>query len=130
MITPELVSDRHPDLALVFFGTPLDELGFQRPALVCEVVSRGARARRRDYQDKSEEYRKIGIREYWIIDPGRKHVAVQTLKDDLQAPHWSQRIFTGDEVIVSELLPGFQGTVSQLWIDTEPDEDESAGNGS
>ena len=48
LIIPELVSDRHPDLAIVFWGAPLNERGQQRPGLVSEVVSTGKRARHRD----------------------------------------------------------------------------------
>ena len=43
VIIPELVSDRHPDLGLVFHGAPINEHGCQLPALACEVVSPGAR---------------------------------------------------------------------------------------
>jgi Uma2 family endonuclease len=51
LIIFELDSDQHPDLAVVFLGAPLDERGRQSPALVCEVVSPGARARLRDYEE-------------------------------------------------------------------------------
>src|SRR5271166_5077085 len=66
LIIPELESDRHPDLAVVFFGAPLTERGRHRSEWVCEVVSPGARARRSDYDEKAEEYLQLGIREYWI----------------------------------------------------------------
>jgi Uma2 family endonuclease len=91
---------------------------------------KSSRARRRDYQDKSEEYLKAGIREYWIIDPAGKQVTLRTIHHDPDAPAWSERTFAGDDVIDSEFLPGFQGTVSQLWIDADSASDRSPGNGS
>jgi Uma2 family endonuclease len=116
VIIPEFESDRHPDLALVFFGARLNSRGRQIPALVCEVVSPGARARRRDYEEKAEEFLTLGIGEYWIVDPKNRMVTILELRGDDGAPAWSERVFKGDEVITSTLLPGFQGTVSQLWI--------------
>ena len=49
----------------------------------------------------------------------------QELGDDPGPPAWSERVFTGEEVIAGALLPGFQGTVSELWINAELDEDEA-----
>jgi Uma2 family endonuclease len=129
LIIPELDSDRHPDLAVVFWGAALTERGRQRPELVSEVVSRGKRARHRDYEEKSEEYLALRIGEYWIIDPFERQVVVRTRQDGPEGPFWSERIFTGDDVIVSGLLPGFQATVSQLWINVEPEEDNGPGDG-
>jgi hypothetical protein len=45
-------------------------------------------------------------------------------------PVWSERVFKGDDIINSTLLPDFQGTVSQLWIDAAADEQEASTNGS
>jgi Uma2 family endonuclease len=129
LIIPELESDRHPDLAVVFLGAPLTNRGRQRPALVCEVLSPGARARRRDYDEKSEEYLTLGIREYWIIDPFQKQVTVRTRRETPEGPAWSDRIFKGDEVIISDLLPGFAIRVSELWIDPGTEDDEVPADG-
>ena len=68
-VIPELKSDRHPDLGIIFRTGPINARG--RQEWVCEVVSPGARARRRDYQQRSEEYLALGVREYWIVDPAR-----------------------------------------------------------
>ena len=69
---------------------------------------------------KSEEYLALGIREYWIVDPGDRKVTVRIREDRPEGPACSEREFTGDDIIVSVLLPGFQGTVAGLWIDAEP----------
>ena len=36
---------------------------------------------------------------------------------------WSECLFTGVELIQSALLPGFQATVSDLWLDLNQDEE-------
>jgi Uma2 family endonuclease len=120
LIIPELVSDRHPDLAVIFRGAPLSPRGRQIPEWVCEVVSPRAEARRRDYEQKSEEYLALRIGEYWIGDLREKKVTVRIRREGPGGPTWSERVFTGDDVIVSERLPGFQGTVADLWADIEP----------
>jgi len=76
LIIPELESDRHPDLAVVFRNFTRMYRDRQRPDLVVEIVSHGRRAKQRDYEEKREEYLELGIREYWIVDPEERHVVV------------------------------------------------------
>ena len=109
-------SGRNPDVALVLCGTPKDSRGRRPPSLVAEVVSK--RGEVRDYQEKREEYWVFGVREYWIIDPAARQVLVLNRRED----QWEERVFTEDEVIGSEMLPGFAGTVAELWVGQE-DED-------
>ena len=111
-----MVSGRNPDIAIVFRDAPKDQRGRRRPALVVEVVSEGGEDR--DYRTKREEYWAFGALEYWIVDRFMRQVLVLFR----QGEGWAERTFHGDEVIVSELLPGFVGTVAELWVD---DDDEA-----
>ena len=113
-----MASGRNPDLAIVFQGTPKDVRGRRRPALVAEVVSPGEVARRRDDEAKREEYWVFGAQEYWIIDLTLRQVLVLIRRGDT----WAERSFRGEERIASDLLPGFEGSVADLWIDMD-DED-------
>ncbi len=117
----ETESDRHPDLAIVFRGAPLNPRGRQIPGLVVEVVSPGARARRRDYEEKREEYLRLGIAEYWIVDPESRHVTVLVRQDAGANSSWAERVFQGDDSLESTLLPGFEGPVGALWVDVDPE---------
>ena len=62
--------------------------------------------RRRDYEEKRDEYRMLGIREYWVIDRFRRQLTV----------------FRGDEEIVLNeadhyhppLLPGFELPLAKI----------------
>ena len=47
---------------------------------VVEVVSAGAKRRRRDLEEKRLEYAVTGIAEYWIVDPLTKTISVLELK--------------------------------------------------
>ena len=60
-ISPAFQSDRHPDIAILFRQAPTDHEGTPLPVLGVEVVSRGKRVRRRDYEEKREEYLAIGL---------------------------------------------------------------------
>jgi len=50
------------------------------PDLVMEVVSPDRP--RRDYKDKKEQYEAHRVKEYWIVDPGRKRIEVWSLQGD------------------------------------------------
>ena len=110
---PTLVSGRNPDVAVVLAGTAKDARGRRPPSLVAEVVSK--RGEVRDYQEKREEYWLLGVGEYWIIDPASRQVLVLIRRGEV----WEERTFVGSEVIASELLPGFAGTVVELWADLD-----------
>jgi Uma2 family endonuclease len=125
LIIPGLGSDRNPDLAIVFSDAPLDNRRRRVPALAVEVVSTGAAARQRDYEEKREEYLAFGLREYWIVDPKDRTVTVLS-RGETSDITWSERVFRDGETIISGLLPGFAGTVAELWVDVEP---ETSGEG-
>jgi Uma2 family endonuclease len=119
-IIPELETDRHPDLAIVFRGTAQrDFKGRRLPVLGVEVVSPGSRARTRDYVDKRVDYLAVGLLEYWIIDPDQRQVTVLVRREVDGVAVWEERAFREAEVIISDLLPGFAGTVAELWADAD-----------
>jgi Uma2 family endonuclease len=123
LLIPELVSDRHPDLAVVFRKAPKNARGLQIPALVVEVVSAGSRARKRDYEEKPEEYRNVGIREHWIVDPSVRRITVLSRSGKGDRATWVSSEFQADDSSVSPLLPGFDAKVSEVWRDVSGSDD-------
>ncbi len=123
LIIPVLDSDRHPDLGIVFQDDARDARGRRRPSLVVEVVSPGRKARKRDYEEKLEEYLAFGVREYWIVDPEHEQVTVYVRQTTVEAPSWAANAYQGDKLIVSPLLPHFEGTVDRLWENVGPEGD-------
>jgi Uma2 family endonuclease len=121
LIIPELDSDRHPDLAIIPRGAPVDERGRRRATLAVEVVSPGKKARARDYVEKREEYLRLGLGEYWIVDRFERQVSVLVRRGEAAEAAWEEQTFRGEEIIVSELLPDLNARVSGLWADIEPD---------
>jgi Uma2 family endonuclease len=115
-----MASGRNPDVAVVLVGTARDNRGRQPPSLVAEVVSRGGETR--DYDTKRAEYLAFGIREYWVVDPGSRRVTVLERREGAGEPAWAEQVWQGDQVIAGALLPGFAGTVAELWADAELEE--------
>ncbi len=119
-IIPELETDRHPDLAVVFRGTvQRDFRGRSLPVLGVEVVSPGIRAKKRDYLDKREDYLAVGLLEYWIVDPELRQITVLSRREVDGVAAWDEQIYRGDEVIANECLPESAGTVAELWVDVD-----------
>src|SRR5689334_16756515 len=71
------------------------------PDLCMEVVSR---TWRRDRVDKKELYREFGVKEYWIVDPERRHIEVLELANGVYRVHVQA---SGAEPAGSKLLEGF-----------------------
>jgi Uma2 family endonuclease len=108
---PGMASGRNPDVAVTLVGTPKDAEENRPPSLAMEVVSRGIRARRRDYEAKREEYLAYGLREYWIVDPFERKVTVLVRDGD----SWDERTFVGEQAAEGLVLPGFRVPLPELW---------------
>jgi Uma2 family endonuclease len=80
------------------------------PSIVVEWVSESKRDWQRDYLEKREEYRELGIREYWIFDRFRRTLTVH--RGGGQEP--AELVVTEGETYRTPLLPGFELPVAQL----------------
>jgi Uma2 family endonuclease len=110
---------RRPDLVVLSEGLALAlaESGsstvmpeFPTPELVVEVVSPGKENADRDYRYKRSEYAVCGIREYWIVDPGRGVVSVLEWVDGF----YEVVEFVGGDRVVSPQFGDLGITVSEL----------------
>jgi Uma2 family endonuclease len=113
-VLPEMISGRHPDVAVVLQGTPKDARGRRPASFAAEVVSPGAEAHERDHVTKREEYLAYGLREYWIIDPIERRVTVLVRDGDA----WAETV-VADGAAASVVLPGFVILVADLWAGAE-----------
>ena len=71
----------------------------------------------RDYGEKFEEYEKIGVREYWIVDPLREQAIFYRLTDQ---GVYSAVTADAEGNYRSPLLPEFTLHVPTLWQDPLP----------
>lgn len=108
---PGMQSDRHPDQAIYLNPPPPGPKPWTKwtPDLVVEVVSQGGEDR--DYIEKREEYLKVGVREYWILDPAERRLHVLQRAGDV----WEEVIVTTDESYRPHLLPGLEFRPAELF---------------
>lgn len=80
--------------------------------LVMEVVSPGAKDRKRDLKDKRLAYAKARIPEYWIVDPKKEILTVLTLDHAKYIVHGEFKL---GEQAGSKLLKGFSVDVAEVF---------------
>ncbi len=107
---PGMASDRHPDQSIYLSQQPDDSLPWTRwtPDLVVEVLSKGSK--KRDTVEKREEYLRVGVAEYWVIDPVKRQLIVHHRAGDI----WEQETVTEDVVYRTYLLPGLEVRLVEL----------------
>src|SRR5690242_9757643 len=102
-----------PDVAF-FCGDHLDRITDRRaigaPDLVVEVLSPSTA--HYDLNEKRLHYAHNGVAELWIVDSKGKHVRVYLLGQDADRP---ARLFKRGDVLVTELLPGFELPLNRLF---------------
>ena len=110
-IVPRMISGRNPDVAVTLRATPPDSDGLRPATFAVEIVSRGKRARHRDYVTKRAEYLAYGLDEYWIVDRFDRRVTILVRDGDA----WAERVVTGDGSAESVVLPGLVVPLADLW---------------
>lgn len=80
------------------------------PTIVVEFVSEGLRDRRRDFEEKRDEYLEIGVAEYWVIDRFRRQLTVFRNKRGAAG----KTIVREQEIYKTPLLPGFELPLADL----------------
>ena len=108
-----LESERHPDLAIYKKPPPEgrndDEVwSLWVPEIVIEVVSRSSR--HRDYDEKPEEYLRLGVREYWIIDADEGLMKVLRRSRG----RWVDNAVRPPAGYRTRLLPGFEFSIESV----------------
>jgi Uma2 family endonuclease len=71
------------------------------PTIAVEFVSESSRDRRRDYDEKRDEYAAAGVQEYWVIDRFRR---TMTVFRGTASTH----VVKENEVYRTPLMPGFE----------------------
>ena len=83
----------------------------EQPDLVVEVVSPDYR--KHDFETKRREYAKVGIPEYWIVDPQEERVLVLSLNDN--GVYDVRGTYARGQLAQSALLPGFEVSMDAMW---------------
>jgi Uma2 family endonuclease len=95
--------DRLPDICVYLKASASGERVPERvPDIIFEIVSENLADQERDYIDKREEYHRIGVREYVIIDRFKRAALVLTWRPD----DYAEQVLAETAVYTSPLLPG------------------------
>lgn len=90
---------------------PVPPIPDRVPDLMFEIVSPGRTSLDRDYVEKREEYHRLGVREYVIIDRFKKIVTVLT-----HGPGgYEEQILTLADAYRSPLLPGLEFPLAEAF---------------
>ena len=90
-----------PDISVVCDPSKLDKKGCHgAPDWIIEIVSPSSKTM--DYLIKATKYMNAGVREYWIVDPEERSIAVYGFGDEFSAKFYT----FGEDVPVS-IYPGF-----------------------
>ncbi len=79
--------------------------------LAIEIVSQSLEDRERDLVTKRIEYARVGIQEYWIVDPAQETVTVLSLTGDVYS---ESDLFGRGDVVASSLLPELALPVAEI----------------
>lgn len=106
--------DRIPDVCIYLAGDSSSEnVPFRVPDMVFEFVSQSRRDQERDYIFKREEYHRIGVREYVIVDRFKQAVLVLTWRKD----DYDERTLRAGDVYESPRLPGFKLALGEVFAE-------------
>jgi len=109
-----LQSERHPNLAVYKTAQSEGETSgeiWRRwvPEIVIEVVSPSSR--QRDYDQKPEEYLRLGVKEYWIVDADERAMIVMRRSRG----RWIEKSVRTPAVYRTRLLPGLAFSCSAVF---------------
>jgi Uma2 family endonuclease len=97
------LDDRLPDICVYLTATASGKKVPQRvPDVIFEIVSESRSDQERDYIDKREEYHRIGVKEYVIVDRFKREALVLTWR----AEDYDERTLDENAVYTTPLLPG------------------------
>jgi len=101
-----------PDLVIICDHSIIDNVGIKgAPDMVAEILSPSTSLKDRTL--KFDRYQKAGIREYWIIDPETRSLAVNILKDGKYITH----AYTKEETVPVHVLEGFSVNLPRVFAE-------------
>jgi Uma2 family endonuclease len=105
VVQPDLIYLRSENLGIL---TEQNICGV--PDLVVEVLSPSTAVR--DRLHKMSSYAKFGIKEYWVVWPREQIIEVLSLENGI---FQTQKVLTTADVLTTEIIPGLEIKLCELW---------------
>ncbi|MHB1179763.1 MAG: Uma2 family endonuclease [Daejeonella sp.] len=103
-----------PDICVICDSAKIDGRGcIGAPDIVIEILSPGNN--RTELLNKYRVYEEFGVKEYWVVSPVEKTFLKYTL--DEHDKYYPSRLFTLSEKVYSEVLPGFELNLDEVFED-------------
>lgn len=108
--------DRIPDICVYLAGPQSDVVVPERvPDLIFEFVSGSRADQERDYVFKREEYERIGVLEYVVVDRFKREVLVLQLDGKAYREH----VLDAESAYTSRLLPGLSVSLTDVFAEND-----------
>jgi Uma2 family endonuclease len=118
---------RKPDVVVFFGGRALpvrrDSISRVAPDIVIEVITPTPRDGRRDRVEKKSDYARIGVSQYWLVDPELRTIEILVRGEDGRFIEAVSASTGSHEVPACE---GLSLDLDSLWAEVEawPDQDD------
>lgn len=94
-----------PDITIVCNSSKLDERGCKgSPDMIVEILSPSTA--KKDKIDKFNKYEKVGVKEYWVVEPDQKLVSVFILQDS--GRYGRTEMYTHEDKIKVSIFSNFE----------------------
>ena len=93
----------------------LPDLNRETPTVSIEFVSKGKRNRKRDFEFKRDEYKEVGVKEYWVIDRFDRQMKVFRFSQEEPM----EIVIRENESYSTPLLPGFELSLAKLLAEAD-----------
>ncbi|RRR78415.1 MAG: Uma2 family endonuclease [Candidatus Viridilinea halotolerans] len=81
------------------------------PDLVVEITSPSTASY--DRREKRDLYAAVGVREYWLVDPGTRSVELLCLE---HGSYHAEYVYTGQAIVPSRVIVGWNVTTAALFV--------------
>lgn len=112
--TGEIIQENvvQPDICVICDPDKLDDKGcLGAPDLIVEILSPSTSEK--DLTYKYDLYRLNGVKEYWVVSPEDKHLAIYLLNDT--GDYIPSRLYTRGNTVSSTVLTGFTLDLSEVF---------------
>jgi len=103
-----------PDISVFCDKEKLDDRGGNgAPDLIVEILSPSTASK--DLKEKFFLYERVGVKEYWIVDPANKTLSAYILKED--GKYERGVVYAGEDVLKTVLFEGLEIRMEEVFAE-------------
>ncbi|MDA3940128.1 MAG: Uma2 family endonuclease [Spirochaetia bacterium] len=103
-----------PDISVFCDKTKLDDRGGNgAPDLIIEILSPSTASK--DLKEKFFLYERVGVKEYWVVDPANRTLTVYIL--DESGKYARGVVYAGEDILKTALFDGLEISLEEVYRD-------------